>query len=74
MTITSKYDGVIKKIYYEIDEIARVGTTLVDIEISDDNGKLQLFDQWCVNIFMNSYKECAKSFICETFFSRSFWR
>jgi len=37
VTITSKYDGVIKKIYYEIDEIARVGTTLVDIEISDDN-------------------------------------
>ena len=42
MTITSKYDGVIKKIYYDVDEIARVGTTLVDIEISD-SGKFQLF-------------------------------
>ena len=40
MTITSKYDGVIKRIYYEIDDIARVGTALVDIEISDDNRKL----------------------------------
>ena len=39
VTITSKYDGVIKKIYYDVDDIARVGTTLVDIEISDDNRK-----------------------------------
>ena len=38
VTITSKYDGVIKKIYYEVDDMARVGTTLVDIEILDDKG------------------------------------
>ena len=38
VTITSKYDGIIKKIYYEVDDMARVGTTLVDIEILDDKG------------------------------------
>ena len=39
MTITSKYDGVIKKIYYEVDDTARVGTALVDIEVADDKRK-----------------------------------
>ncbi|XP_006830981.1 PREDICTED: lipoamide acyltransferase component of branched-chain alpha-keto acid dehydrogenase complex, mitochondrial [Chrysochloris asiatica] len=32
VTITSRYDGVIKKLYYNIDEIAFVGKPLVDIE------------------------------------------
>ena len=33
VTITSKFDGVIKRIYYSVDETARVGQPLVDIEI-----------------------------------------
>ncbi|XP_063225956.1 lipoamide acyltransferase component of branched-chain alpha-keto acid dehydrogenase complex, mitochondrial [Bacillus rossius redtenbacheri] len=33
VTITSRYEGVIKKLYYNIDEIAFVGKPLVDIEV-----------------------------------------
>uniref|UniRef100_A0A8D0LB85 Dihydrolipoamide acetyltransferase component of pyruvate dehydrogenase complex n=1 Tax=Sphenodon punctatus TaxID=8508 RepID=A0A8D0LB85_SPHPU len=32
VTITSRYDGVIRKLYYNLDEIAYVGKPLVDIE------------------------------------------
>ncbi|XP_007420314.1 lipoamide acyltransferase component of branched-chain alpha-keto acid dehydrogenase complex, mitochondrial [Python bivittatus] len=32
VTITSRYDGIIRKLHYGLDEIARVGKPLVDIE------------------------------------------
>lgn len=32
VTITSRYDGVIRKLYYDVDAIAHVGSPLVDIE------------------------------------------
>ncbi|VDK67401.1 unnamed protein product [Litomosoides sigmodontis] len=35
VTITSRYDGVIKKLYYNVEDVAKVGTTLVDIEVAD---------------------------------------
>jgi len=33
VTITSKYDGVVKKLYYEVDDIAQTGDPLIDVEI-----------------------------------------
>jgi 2-oxoisovalerate dehydrogenase E2 component (dihydrolipoyl transacylase) len=42
--ITSRFDGVIKKLHYEADDMAKVGSPLVDIdiegEISEEDAKL----------------------------------
>uniref|UniRef100_A0A0R3RGB6 Dihydrolipoamide acetyltransferase component of pyruvate dehydrogenase complex n=1 Tax=Elaeophora elaphi TaxID=1147741 RepID=A0A0R3RGB6_9BILA len=35
VTITSRYDGIIKKLYYNVEDVAKVGTTLVDIEVAN---------------------------------------
>jgi 2-oxoisovalerate dehydrogenase E2 component (dihydrolipoyl transacylase) len=40
VTITSRYDGIIKKLHYKIDETASVGRPLVDIE-TDTEGQEQ---------------------------------
>ncbi|XP_033737563.1 lipoamide acyltransferase component of branched-chain alpha-keto acid dehydrogenase complex, mitochondrial-like [Pecten maximus] len=36
VTITSRYDGIIRKLYYELDDVAQVGDPLVDIETDKD--------------------------------------
>lgn len=36
VTITSRYTGIVKKLYYEVDEEARVGQPLVDIEVEGE--------------------------------------
>ncbi len=38
VTITSKFDGVVKKLYYSVDDTAKVGIALVDIEVDDGEG------------------------------------
>ncbi|XP_048020321.1 LOW QUALITY PROTEIN: lipoamide acyltransferase component of branched-chain alpha-keto acid dehydrogenase complex, mitochondrial [Megalobrama amblycephala] len=39
VTITSRYDGIIRKLYYDVDSIALVGKPLVDIET--DGGQVE---------------------------------
>jgi len=39
VTITSKYDGVVTKLYYEVDDIAQTGDPLVDVEIAGSSGE-----------------------------------
>ncbi|KAK6619915.1 hypothetical protein RUM44_006315 [Polyplax serrata] len=38
VTITSRYDGIVKKLYYQVDETAFVGKVLIDIEVEDEGG------------------------------------
>ncbi|XP_013855599.1 lipoamide acyltransferase component of branched-chain alpha-keto acid dehydrogenase complex, mitochondrial, partial [Austrofundulus limnaeus] len=41
VTITSRYDGVIRKLYYDVDAIALVGKPLVDIETESGSELIQ---------------------------------
>ncbi|XP_074525277.1 lipoamide acyltransferase component of branched-chain alpha-keto acid dehydrogenase complex, mitochondrial [Halichoeres trimaculatus] len=41
VTITSRYDGVIKKLYYDVDATALVGKPLVDIETESGSEVIQ---------------------------------
>lgn len=35
MEITSRYDGVVTKVHYKVGEMAKVGSTLIDIEVDE---------------------------------------
>lgn len=37
VTITSRYDGLIKILHYNVDDVALVGNPLLDIELDDDD-------------------------------------
>jgi 2-oxoisovalerate dehydrogenase E2 component (dihydrolipoyl transacylase) len=39
VTITSRYDGRIMKLYYSIDDIALVGKPLIDFDVEDEDGE-----------------------------------
>lgn len=51
VTITSRYDGVIKKLHYNLDEIAYVGKPLVDIETDALKGNGNYFSLLCCHAF-----------------------
>lgn len=40
VTITSRYDGKIVKLHHNVDEIALVGSPLLDFDVEEENGKL----------------------------------
>lgn len=52
VTITSRYDGVVKKIHYDIDQTAFVGKPLIDIEVDGESDK---------RIELNETKEHSQS-------------
>lgn len=37
VTITSRYDGLVKTLHFKVDDVALVGAALLDIEIDDDD-------------------------------------
>ncbi|XP_076754213.1 dihydrolipoamide branched chain transacylase E2 [Xylocopa sonorina] len=42
VTITSRYDGLIKALHYKVDDVALIGDSLLDIELDDDNGNARV--------------------------------
>ncbi|EGI69765.1 Lipoamide acyltransferase component of branched-chain alpha-keto acid dehydrogenase complex, mitochondrial [Acromyrmex echinatior] len=51
VTITNRYDGLIKTLHYKIDNVALVGSTLLDFEIEDNS----------TDVVRNDAGEIAKS-------------
>lgn len=49
VTITSRYDGIVKKLHYRVDDTALVGLPLVDIETED--GRLKKKEKYNLQIF-----------------------
>ncbi|XP_011261065.1 lipoamide acyltransferase component of branched-chain alpha-keto acid dehydrogenase complex, mitochondrial isoform X1 [Camponotus floridanus] len=37
VTITSRYDGLVKTLHFNVNDVAMVGTALLDIEVEDDS-------------------------------------
>lgn len=42
VTITSRYDGLIKALHYKVDDVALIGDSLLDIELYDDNENMEV--------------------------------
>ena len=45
VTITSKYDGVVTKLYYAVDDIAQTGDPLVDVDVEGSSASEPQVDQ-----------------------------
>jgi 2-oxoisovalerate dehydrogenase E2 component (dihydrolipoyl transacylase) len=48
VTITSRFDGVVRKIHFQVDEIAQTGDALVDIEVFLEP-KIELENAFLIN-------------------------
>ncbi|KHJ99636.1 Biotin-requiring enzyme [Oesophagostomum dentatum] len=54
VTITSRYDGVIKKLYFNVDDVARVGQPLVDIDVEEGVAEAKPEKGWVFSISLHS--------------------
>ncbi|KAF7626033.1 Dihydrolipoamide acetyltransferase component of pyruvate dehydrogenase complex [Meloidogyne graminicola] len=45
VTITSRYKGIINKLYFQPDDIAKVGEILLDVELSEENNKNNIISE-----------------------------
>lgn len=43
VTITSRYDGTITKLYSDVDQMVLVGQPLIDIEVEDEGSEGDLY-------------------------------
>lgn len=41
VTITSRYDGLIKKVNFAVEEMAKVGEALVDVEVEEEDDRTE---------------------------------
>ena len=78
VTITSRYDGIVKKICYEVDDIALVGKPLVEIETAADaSGTCIMFaimsykseQQLCYVLTWQTILDLDQHLICLPFYS-----
>lgn len=52
MTITSRYDGKVSKIHHDIDDVAMVGSPLLEFEVEDEDGILFLFSHFGISFLI----------------------
>ena len=62
VTITSRYDGIVRKLYYEVDETAQVGLPFVDIEVTEEEDTSSSLDSITENISDSEGQELSDPF------------
>ena len=67
--ITSRYDGVICKVHHEVDDIAKVGQPLVDIELEEDDNTTGIGKYSLTNIIIILIILQLKIMVCHRSFS-----
>ena len=59
VTITSKYDGVVTKLYYAVDDIAQTGDPLVDVDVEGSSASEPQVDQQSKTEKTRPSKQCG---------------